>query len=181
MSSVELRPHVPELGEVRIVPDPRPWIARCRLVVDRQAGTATWLDDFRRQHRVELRLGAQPSELYEVVRAVYPPAMPNDEHTTLSGRLLLVDRSGRVLARSLLPPRPLLEQMWPVGLLDGTGLPVREEHFANTRLAQRAHPGAAPMWPITAGWGWFFVTVSLCLALLAGLATLVVQLTGWSA
>ena len=181
MSPVEVRPHVPELGEVQIWPDPRPWIACCRLVVDRRAGTATWLDDSRRQRRVELRLGGEPGELHGIVRALYPPAMPNDAHTTLSGRLLLVDRSGRVLGRSLLLPQPLVEQMWPVGLLDGTGLPVREERFRNTRLAQRAHPGAAPMWPVTAGWGWFLLTALVTLAVLAGLATLVVQLTGWSA
>ena len=44
-----------------------------------------------------------------------------------------------------------------------------------------AHPGAAPMWPVTAGWGWFLLTALVTLAVLAGLATLVVQLTGWSA
>jgi hypothetical protein len=181
VNGVEIRPHVPELGDVRIVPDPRPWIARCQLVVDRRAGTATWSDDSRKQRRADLRVGEGPGELYEIVRAVYPPAMPNDQHTTLSGRLLLVDRTGRVLARSLLLPQPLFEQMWPFSLLDSTGLPVREERFGNTRLAQRAHPGAAPLWPVTAGWGWFLLTLLVCLAVLGGLATLVVQLTGWSA
>jgi hypothetical protein len=181
VNAVEIRPYVPEMGGLKVVPDPRPWIERCRLVVDRQAGTATWLDDSRTQRRVDLRLGDGPGELYEVVRTVYPPAMPNDPNTTLNGRLLLVDRAGRVLARSLPLPQPLFEQMWPFSLLDSTGLPVREERFRNTRLAQKAHPGAAPLWPVTAGYGWLMLTVLLCLAVLGGLATLVVQLTGWSA
>jgi hypothetical protein len=179
VTPVEIRPRVPEMGSVRIVPDPRPWIERCRLVVDRQAGSALWLDDWRKQHRVELRLGDGPGELHGLVRAVYPPMMPNAPETTLSGRLLLIDRDGRVVARSTLLPQPLFEQMWPFDLLDATGLPVREERFRNTRLAQQAHPGTAPLWPITAGFGWLMLTVVVVLGVLVGAAALVVAVTGW--
>lgn len=178
MTSVEIQPHVPEMGDVRMIPDPRPWIERCRLVVDRAAGTATWSNDSRKQDRLELRLGDGPGELYEIVRAIYPPMMPNDLNTVLSGRLFLVDREGRVLAKSLMVPQALFEQMWPFDLLDATGLPVREARFKNTRLAQKAHPGAAALWMVTAGFGWLMLTTFTAIAVVAALVTLVVLLVG---
>jgi hypothetical protein len=179
MSAVELRPYVPEMGDTPVVPDPRPWIERSRLIVDRQAGTAVWLADTRKQERVELRLGDAPGELAAVVRVIYPPLFPNAWFPRLNGRLFLVDCDGRVLARSLSLPQTLFEQMWPFDLLDRAGLPMREERFRNTRLMHAALPGSAPPWPLTAGYGWFLLTVTAGLAVLFGLATLVVVVTGW--
>ena len=178
MSAVEIRPVVPDMGAVTVLPDPRPWIERCRLVVDRRAGTALWRSDLRRQTQVELRLGQGPGELAGIVRALYPPLMPNSLDTVLSGRLLLVDGTGRVLTRSLMVPQTLFDQMWPSSLLQSTGLPVREERFRNTRLAQKAHPGAAPLWPVTAGYGWLLLTVFTVLAASAGVIAAVVALMG---
>ena len=178
MSAVEVRPFVPDLGPLKVVPDPRPGIERCRLVVDRAAGTAIWLSDGRRQERVELRLGSGPGELCEIIRALYPPTMPHAWDTLLGGRLLLVDAGGRVLVRSTMLPQLLFDQMWPLPLLESTGLPVREERFRNTRLAHRAHPGAAPLWPLTAGYGWFLLTVGTIVALLFGVLAAVVAVTG---
>jgi hypothetical protein len=178
MSAVEVKPHVPDMGDLRIVPDPRPGIARCRLVVDRSAGTATWTPDRGRAMPVELRLGDGPGELAGIVWAIYPPAMPNALETVLGGQLLLVDGAGRVLARSTMVPQVLFEQMWPFDLLDATGLPVQEERFRNSRLAQKAHRGAAPHWPVTAGFGWLMLTTSTAIGLVAALVTLVVLLLG---
>jgi hypothetical protein len=178
MTALEVRPVVPEMGGIKVVPDPRPRIERCRLVVDRTAGTATWLSDGAKQERVEFRIGDGPGELAGLVRAVYPPMMPNAWETVLAGRVLLVDASGRVLARSGMLTQVLFEQAWPMGLLESTGLPVREERFRNTRLAQKAHPGAAPLWPLTAGFYWFVLTVATIVALLFGVVAAVVALTG---
>jgi hypothetical protein len=176
VSAVEIRPTVPDMGAVKVLPDPRPWIERCRLVVDRRAGTAVWLSDHRKQERVELRIGDRPGELAAIVRVLHPPLMPNALETVLSGRLLLVDAGGRVLARSLMVPQVLFDQMWPFPVLEASGLPVREERFRNTRLAQKAHPGAAPMWPVTAGYGWLLLTVFTVLAVVFGLMALIVAL-----
>ncbi|MGY1703942.1 hypothetical protein ACI79C_05150 [Geodermatophilus sp. SYSU D00697] len=178
MTAVEVRPVVPEMGGVKVVPDPRPRIERCRLVVDRSAGTATWLSDGGKQERRDLRIGDGPGELAGLVRAVYPPMMPNAWETVLAGRVLLVDAGGRVLARSGMLTQVLFDQAWPMGLLKSTGLPVREERFRNTRLAQKAHPGAAPLWPLTAGFYWFLLTVATIVALLFGAVAAVVAVTG---
>ncbi|MGY1688853.1 hypothetical protein [Geodermatophilus sp. SYSU D01105] len=178
MTALEVRPVVPEMGDVKVVPDPRPRIERCRLVVDRSAGTATWLSDGAKQERVGFRIGDGPGELAGLVRALYPPMMPNAWDTVLAGRVLLVDSGGRVLARSGMLAQALFDQAWPMGLLESTGLPVREERFRNTRLAQKAHPGTAPLWPLTAGYGWFLLSVATLVALLFGVVAAVVALTG---
>ena len=154
MSAVEIRPGVPDdLSCYRFQPDREPGLDRCRLVVDRSAGTATWIGDGYRVRRVEMRLGLGAGELAGVVRAVSPYVFQG-----LWGRVLLVDGNGRVLARSRLAPKEVLEQLWPLDAFDGTGLPVRAEEFRNTRVKQRAHPGAAPAWPFTAGVGWLQLT-----------------------
>jgi hypothetical protein len=140
MTALEVRPVVPEMGDLKVVPDPRPRIERCRLVVDRSAGTATWLSDGAKQERLELRIGDGSGELAGLVRAVYPPMMPNAWETVLAGRVLLVDSRGRVLARSGMLTQVLFDQAWPMGLLESTGLPVREERFRNTRLPRRHTP-----------------------------------------
>jgi hypothetical protein len=178
MRAVEVRPVVPEMGGLKVVPDPRPRIERCRLVVDRTAGTATWLSDGAKQERVEFRIGDGPGELAGLVRAVYPPAMPNAWDTVLAGRVLLVDSGGRVLARSAMLTQALFDQAWPMGLLESTGLPVREERFRNTRLAHKAHPGAAPLWPFTAGYFWFLLAIGTIVAVFFGLLAVVVAITG---
>jgi hypothetical protein len=178
MTAVEVRPVVPEMGSLKVVPDPRPRIERCRLVVDRAAGTATWLSDGGKQERLDLRIGNGPGELAALVRAVYPPAMPNGIDTKLAGRVLLVDSTGRVLARSGTLTQALFDQAWPMSLLESTGLPVREERFRNTRVAQKAHPGVAPLWPLTAGYFWFLLTIGMVVALLVGTLSVVVAITG---
>lgn len=68
----------------------------------------------------------------------------------------------------LLPPgwaRVPLDARLPlwIELLARTGLPVQEARFRNSRTAQRAHRGAAPHWPMTAGFGWLLPTVSASL------------------
>lgn len=178
MTAVELRPVVPDLGDLRIVPDPRPRIERSALVVDRSAGTAVWHSDDRTPRRVELRLGRGRGELATLTRAVYPPFMPHGFDTRLSGRLLLLDGTGRVLARSLLLPQELFDQAWPRTLLEQSGLPVSEERFRNTRVAESAHAGTAPLWPLTAGYGWFLLTVGSAVAAVIALLVLVLALTG---
>ena len=182
MSVVEIRPPMPELRGISW-PDPRPGFSRCRLLVDRTAGTATWIGDVSRAQQEEFRLGQGAGELAELVRVIHPPPFLKRYwyDPGLWGRLLLVDGTGRVLARSRLLPQYAFEQMWPFSVLDASGLPVAEERFANTRLAQRAHPGAAPLWPFTAGPGWLLLTNLGITALLFALIALVVVLTGWSA
>lgn len=177
MSLVEVRPHIPDLGTEPVVPDPRPGLERCRLQVDRDAGTALWVADGRRPRRVELRLGDAPGELAALVRAVYPPLMPNAFTTTVAGQLLLVDSTGAVLVRGTTLPRAAFEQAWPASLLERTGLPVQEAEFRNSRLAQKAHRGAAPHWPLTAGFGWLLLTATACLLGIALLVALVVALS----
>lgn len=177
MTAVEIRPPVPELTGISW-PDPRPGFARCRLVVDRAAGTATWTGDRSRDEPREFRLGQGPGELAALVRALYPRSLWQPE---LCGRLLLVDGAGRTLARSRLLPQYAFEQMWPFPVLDASGLPVTEERFANTRLVQKAHRGAAPLWPWTAGYGWLMLSSFAFTAVLFALIALVVVATGWSA
>jgi hypothetical protein len=104
--------------------------------------------------------------------------MPNAWETMLAGRVLLVDGTGRVLARSGLLTQALFDQAWPMSLLESTGLPAREERFRNTRLAQKAHPGAAPLWPLTAGYLWFLLTIGTIVAVLLGTLAAVVAVTG---
>lgn len=179
MSVAEIRPPMPELTGLSW-PDPRPGFSRCRLVVDRAAGTATWTGDLSRARQQEFRLGSGDGELAALVRALHPRSfwlVAND----LCGRLLLVDGTGRVLARTRLLPQYAFEQMWPFDVLDASGLPVTEERFADTRLVQKAHPGAAPLWLFTAGYGWLMLTCFGITALLFALIALVVVLTGWSA
>jgi hypothetical protein len=177
MSAVEIRPPMPELTGISW-PDPRPGFSRCRLLVDRTAGTATWTGDVSRAHQQDFRLGSGAGELAGLVRAIYPRSLWEAD---LCGRLLLVDGTGRVLARSRLLPQYAFEQMWPFSVLDASGLPVTEERFANTRLVQKAHPGAAPLWPFTAGYGWLMLASFGVTALLFALIALLVVLTGWSA
>ena len=178
MSAVEIRPGVPDLGSLKVFPDPRPRLARCRLVVDRRAGTAQWTGEKEGAEPVELTLGEAPGEVAEIVRAVYPSAFPNAADATLVGRVLLVDSTGRVLARTEQQPQAVFEQAWSFDVLDRSGLPVREQRFANTRLAQKAFPGTARMWPLTAGVGWFFLTVGGTIAVLLALLALVVAVLG---
>lgn len=177
MSVVEVRPRVPDLGAQPVVPDPRPGLERCRLQVDQDAGTAVWVADGRRPRRTELRLGDAPGELAALVRAVYPPAMPGAWSTTLAAQLLLVDSTGAVLARAAMLPQAAFEQAWPTSLLARTGLPVQEARFRNSRTAQRAHRGAAPHWPVTAGFGWLLLTVTTSLLVVVLLVSVVVALT----
>lgn len=181
MSRIEIRPHVPVLGALPVFPDPRPRMARCRLVVDRWNGTAEWQGERKRQEPVTLRVGNAPGELAEIVRIVYPSTFPSAAVRVLVGRVLLVDSTGRVLARTEQQPQVVFEQAWPFSVLDASGLPVREQRFHNTRLAQKTFPGAARAWPLTAGRGWFLLTMTLGLSVLFGLAALLVVLTGWSA
>ena len=178
MSAVEIRPHVPELGSLKVVPDPRPRLARCRLEVDRRAGTAIWQGEKAGGKPVELRLGDAPGELAEIVRVVYPSAFPNAVDVTLVGRVLLVDCTGRVLVRTEQQPQVVFEQAWPFSVLDAGGLPVREQRFRNTRLLQEAHPGAARLWPLSAGVGWFMLTVGGAVALLMALVAVIVAALG---
>jgi hypothetical protein len=177
VSAVETRPPMPELKGVSW-PDPRPGLARCRLAVDRAVGTATWTGDGSRTEQHEFRLGDGPGELAALIRVVHPRSFWEPD---LSGRLLLVGSTGRVLARSRLLPQYAFEQMWPFSVLDASGLPVTEEWFDNIRLAQKAHPGAAPLWLFTAGYGWLLLASFTFTAVLFGLIALVVVLTGWSA
>jgi hypothetical protein len=177
MTAVEIRPPMPELTGINW-PDPRPGFARCRLIVDRAAGTATWTGDRARVEPREFRLGQGPGELAGLIRVLHPRSLWQPE---LCGRLLLVDGTGRTLARSLLLRQYAFEQMWPFPVLDASGLPVTEERFTNTRLAQKAHRGAAPLWPLTAGYGWLLLSSFAFTAVLFGLIALVVVVTGWSA
>jgi len=178
VSAVEIRPGVADdMSCYLLMPDREPGLDRCTLVVDRSAGTATWTGDGYRMRRAKMRLGLGAGELAEVVRAVSPYVCQGG----LWGRLLLVDGNGRVLARSLLAPQEVLEQFWPLDAFDGTGLPVRAEEFRNTRLLQRAHPGAAPAWPFTAGYFWLQLACLVSTGALLGLIALVVVLTGWPA
>ena len=64
---------------------------------------------------------------------------------------MLVDGSGRVLARSDARAAAYMDQMWPVELLETSGLPVQTRRFSNTRLLNKAHPGAAPLWVFSGG------------------------------
>ncbi|SOD92949.1 hypothetical protein [Blastococcus haudaquaticus] len=178
MNAVEIRPGMPDMSYFKGTPDREPALRRCRLVVDRSAGTATWVGDGLRERRVDLTLGEGPGQLAELVRVVYPWFFLSDE---LAGRLLLVDSGGRVLARSMRASQRIFEQMWPFDVLDASGLPVREERFANSRRLQQAHRGAAPDWPITAGRGWMLLTSMSGAVLVVGLFALFVVLTGWSA
>jgi hypothetical protein len=178
VSAVEIRPFVPELGDLKVVPDPRPRLARTRLVVDRAAGTAVWHGERERDAPVELRLGSGRGELAGLVRAVYPPAMPSGLETRLAGRVLLVDGEGAVLVRSGQHTQAVFDRAWPLAVLDASGLPVREERFRNTRLAQQAHRGAAPFWPLTAGLGWFALSLGIALALFWGAVALIVAVLG---
>ena len=172
----EVRPVVPPVGGRKAVPDPRPRLARCSLVVDHDSRTATWRGDDRTPSTVELALGEGPGQLQRLVRVLYPPLMPGGEDTVEAGRLLLVDSTGRTLVRSGALTGVLFDQAWPYDLLTGCGLPVSEQRFRSTRHLQAAHPGAAPAWPLTAGFGWFVLTVALALLVLAGLAAGVVAL-----
>jgi hypothetical protein len=178
MSVMEIRPGMPDLSYFKGLPAREPRLSRCRLVVDRSAGTATWEGDGRRPDRVDMEVGDGPGQLAALVRAIYPrsPYLPE-----LSGRLLLVDGTGRVLARSMVVNQRIFEHMWPFGALDAAGLPVREERFTNTRRLQKTHPGAAPTWPFTAGYGWVVLSSMAIAALIIGVAALVVVVTGWSA
>lgn len=173
----EVRPVVPPVGGRKVVPDPRPRLARCSLVVDQDQCTATWRGDDRTPSTVELTLGNGPGQLQRLVRVLFPPLMPGDADTVEAGRLLLVDSGGRTLVRSSVLTGVLFDQAWPYDLLITCGLPVSEQRFRSTRVLQAAHPGAAPLWPLTAGFGWFVLTVSLALLALAGLAAGVVALT----
>ena len=179
MSAVELRPDTPDLSGSLVFADPRPGFARCRLRVDLGAGTASWLGDGRSREPVDLSIGDGPGELAAVLRLVHPRNFwfPHD----LAGRLLLVDSAGRVLARSRLVQQAVLFQMWPYLVLDACGLPVREVRYRNSRLVQKAHPGAAPSWPFTAGYFWLLLATSVLTSAFVGLMALVVVLTGWSA
>jgi hypothetical protein len=179
VSAVEIRPDIPDLAGVLMIPDPGPGIARCRLIVDHDAGTAVWLSDGRSQERVELRIGDGPGELADVLRLVYPRDFWFPDH--LAGRLLLVDSTGRVIARSRLVQQDVFFQTWPYPVLDASGLPVREVRYRNSRLVQKAHPGAAPSWPFTAGYCWMLLVNSVIVTALFGFMALVVMLTGWSA
>ncbi len=159
MSVIEIRPGIPDdMHCFRGLPDREPGLDRCRLVLDRSAGTATWIGDGYRVRRVEMRIGPGSGELAGVVRAVYPSSL---YRAGLWGRLFLVDGTGRVLARSLLAPQDVLEQFWPLSAFDGTGLTVRAEEFRNTRLAHKAYPGAVPTWPFNAGVGWSYLSLSV--------------------
>jgi len=175
MTIIELRPEPITSTAHRIVPDPAPRLARCRLTIDRAARSATWRPDSLRDGDLVLPLGDGPKELHALVRAVYPPAMPNSPDMVLSGRLLLVDSSGRVLARSGVLPQEAFAQAWPTDVLESSGLPVREERFRNTRLLQKRYRGAAPLWPVTSGFLWFLGTFVLLLLLLGLLGALVIS------
>ena len=179
MSAVEIRPFMPDLSGALVLTDPRPGVARCRLVVDVDAGRASWLGDGRSAEPVDLRIGDRSGELAAVLRLVYPRSfwLPHD----LAGRLLLVDSTGRVLARSRLVRQSILFQMWPYRVLDACGLSVKEVRYRNSRLVQKEHPGAAPSWPFTAGYYWLLLTNAVLISAFVGLMALVIVLTGWSA
>ena len=73
MSAVEIRPGVPDdMSCYRFMPDREPGLDRWRLVVDRSAGTASWIGDGYRARRVQMRLGMGAGELAGVVRALHP-------------------------------------------------------------------------------------------------------------
>lgn len=178
MSARVVRPRPVEKGPVRVFPDPGPRLAHCRLTVDAAAGAAEWVPDQVGAAPVTLTVGSGPGQLAGLVRAVYPGAFPNAVHVALCGRVLLVDGSGAVLARSAQVPQNVFDQAWPIAVLRQSGLPVAEERFKNTRLLQRTHRGAAPLWPLTAGYLWFLLSITVVLLLVAGLATILVQATG---
>lgn len=174
MSAVEIRPSMPDLHRSRSRLDPRRGFDRCALIVVREVDTAAWLSDGFPQRRVNLPLGDGPGQLAALVRANYPQ---NFRVPIPVGRLLLVDSSGRVLARSRLLSHDLLHETWPDAVLEASGLPIREAQFKNTRLVQKAHRGAAWSWPFTAGYCWMMLSILVLLGLLA----LLVVVTGWPA
>ena len=178
MSARVVRPLPVEKGPVKVVPDPVPRLAHCRLTVDATAGTAEWVPDKIGAAPVTLAVGTGPGQFAGLVRAVYPGAFPNAVHDSLSGRVLLVDGRGTVVARSAQVPQSVFDQAWPIAVLRQSGLPVTEKRFKNTRLLHKAHRGAAPLWPLTAGYFWFLLTITVVLLLAAGLATILVQVTG---
>lgn len=175
MTAVEVRPFVPGPSRQKVVPDPRPGLERCRLVVDRDAGTLTWHPEGG-SDSTSLPLGDGPGQVAAVVRAVYPASFHFGVDTLLSGRVLLVDSTGRVLLRSKLLTQELFDEAWPLTLLRTSGLPAREERFGSTRVLQRAHRGAAPLWPLTAGFGWFLLSTLVVVLGLLGLVALLVAL-----
>ncbi|RBY87095.1 hypothetical protein DQ244_17300 [Blastococcus sp. TBT05-19] len=121
------------------------------LTIDRERGEVTWVDDAIRQRRVQLPLGTGPGEVAGLLRAIFPPTKIGHPRLPDVFRVMLVDDSGRVLARSAARPASWLDEMWPVELLEASGLPVQTRRFDNTRLLHKAHPGAAPLWVFTGG------------------------------
>ncbi len=116
-------------------------------------------------------VGDQPGGVLTVTQVEHFVPLPGDD-------ALLVDSTGAVVVRSRLLPQELFDEAWPLTLLRTSGVPAREEGFASTRVLQQAHRGAAPLWLLTAGFGWFLLTVLVVvLALLGVVALLVAVLT----
>ncbi|MCA0146557.1 hypothetical protein [Blastococcus sp. LR1] len=139
-------------------------IPHCSLTIDRESGVVTWVDDAVRR-RVQLPLGNGPGEVAGLLRASYPPVKAGHPQLPDVFRLMLVDGSGRVLARSAVRAAAHMDQMWPVELLETSGLPVQTRRFKNTRLLNKAHPGAAPLWVFSGGL-WLLMLWSLLGAVL---------------
>ncbi|NEK86965.1 hypothetical protein GCU60_14565 [Blastococcus saxobsidens] len=143
---VVLRPEMTAAGGL-LVRD----IPHSSLTIDREGGEVIWEDDAVRQRRVELPLGTGPGEVAGLLRASYPPVKAGHPRIPDVFRLMLVDDSGRVVARSAAWAAAYMDKMWPVELLETSGLPVQTRRFSNTRLLNKAHPGAAPLWVFSGG------------------------------
>ncbi|WP_104524988.1 hypothetical protein [Blastococcus atacamensis] len=126
-------------------------MAHCSLTIDREKREVTWVEDAFRRRRVHLPLGSGPGEVAGLLRATFPPIKAGSPQFHDSWRLMLIDADGRVLVRSALEPLRSLDTMWPVELLETSGLPVYDRRFTSTRQMEQAHPGAAPMWIFTGG------------------------------
>ena len=168
MATTVLRPAEPPGGDYLTKPSPEAALRRCSLRLDPEAGTAVWVPDRRRARSRTLRYApGQPGALAGLRRVRYRTFFAVGTAASSYGcKLVLVDETGRALASSAIRRPDLFDLVWPESMLPpGSGLTMDTETYRTTYRLNRAHRGAARLWPLTSNFLSFLVCVLVVIAI----------------
>lgn len=157
MGQVVIRPALPDMSVLRVIPNPTEAVRQSYLRLDPAAGELFWRADRAGATEQRLPLGADRGGVVHLVVVSYPTL----NSVTEGARLLLTDEGDRVLASSRSWPRPLFEQVWSEQVLQpvrAAGVDVVVREFRSPRRVQRAYPGGARYWYLTSE-PWLFLII----------------------